>query len=535
MSNINIFVAGAKELKQERTCIKALANELSSKYQSRGIHLIAQSYEHFKDDQQVYNAFIVNEADIAIFIIDEGIGPKTQDEFFKATDSLSRDNHPEVIVFIRKHDQDTPSIKEAKDIVSARLGDKYYVEYKDLEDLKQKVKERLDKSALEKSYTIGRMKLGVFRALFFMALLVIVGGVVFWIINKQPRQSDSEPPKSVVNPENKADTSLIVFAGGGSVRNFIEDKTGNRPSKDTIIIDEYPNSINIPLPSSSAWHILTEEAEQYERNNNHKYFTVCLSARKTDKPLISDEDRAQNAQVERVEIQIGEDENTVYISKNLYNKLKQHEDLKGIKENTITCKQLISLIGKIESKEIEASIYTTTENSGTLHSYFEAIKEDPETIKDTALIHQYHVFYDHSKRRKITGENYEKDYVLLGSRYYTIGPLRNNTNCIPLVLKNSKGIIIRKPVYIYFLAFDRGVYRDNHNVFDIGNRGDKGQGKGEPILTFLQRLDLELIQDEKDRVLKNKEYEAWKRLMSSGELLDDDPISFKARIKGSIN
>ena len=55
---IKIFIAGAKELKQERNCIKVLANDLSSKYESRGMHIIAHSYEHFDDNQKSYNDYI---------------------------------------------------------------------------------------------------------------------------------------------------------------------------------------------------------------------------------------------------------------------------------------------------------------------------------------------------------------------------------------------------------------------------------------------------------------------------------------------
>ena len=161
MKSINIFVAGAKRLQQERTCINSLANKLSSKYQSRDISIIAKSFEDFKDDQNEYNIFIKETADIVIFLIDGYLGDKTKDEFITATDSLSKTQRPEVIVFMRDYGQNiTPELKDAKDFVTDKLKNRYYVEYKkgndgDLSDLKYKIQDRLlryiDKIDLETS------------------------------------------------------------------------------------------------------------------------------------------------------------------------------------------------------------------------------------------------------------------------------------------------------------------------------------------------------------------------------------------------
>ena len=74
MSELKIFIAGSKDLKLERNGIKIIANDLSSLYSSRGIHITAHSYEHFDENQDSYNRFIVNEADIVIFILDGYIG-----------------------------------------------------------------------------------------------------------------------------------------------------------------------------------------------------------------------------------------------------------------------------------------------------------------------------------------------------------------------------------------------------------------------------------------------------------------------------
>ena len=57
MKNIKIFVAGSKELIQERNCIKILANDLNSVYNSLGIIVTIYSYEQFNDKQNEYHRF----------------------------------------------------------------------------------------------------------------------------------------------------------------------------------------------------------------------------------------------------------------------------------------------------------------------------------------------------------------------------------------------------------------------------------------------------------------------------------------------
>lgn len=514
-NNINIFVAGAKELKQERTCIKALANELSSKYQSRGINIIAQSYEHFKDDQKVYNAFIENETDIAIFIIDGGLGEKTKDEFFTATDSLSRVKHPEVIVFMRKQDQETPKMEDARKIVSTRLGDKYYVEYENLEELKQKAEDRIDKAALETSYTTGKRKLGIYKTLFLISLLFIAGRAAWYIFHKPPTSIMSETPNPPLIIENKVDSSLIVFAGGGTVRNFVSVKTDNRPNGNKIDIDKYPNSINIPLPSSSAWHILKEEAEQFKRSGRQKYYTICLSAGKMDE--FSELNKPSDPKKPKiVEIRIGDDNSIVYISKDLYKKCLELNDetLKELKNGKITCKQLVTLMNKINNNELNATIYSTAKTSGTLRSYSDPIKAN---LGDSIakIIHEYKVFYDHTQLDEIN----EDDFLLLGSEYYKIPGIENK--CERLIFTNEKGDAIFKPIYLYFLAYKKDEYNINTGWEYYVGAPDKN---GEPITSFLDELGLKLNTNSQE------EQDAWKRLSSTGQLKSSDVFTFNTTI-----
>ncbi len=488
--HINIFVAGAKILTKERDCIKVLANELSSKYQSRGISIIAKSYEHFKDDQKVYNQFIENEADIAIFIIDGKLGEKTEDEFKTAIASFEKKHHPEVIVFMRDNGTLTPEIVKAQETVKARLGDNmYYVEYKDLDDLKLKAEDRIDRVAMEASYSDGMKRLGIFKTLFCLAALTLIALGIWHAYHK--------PDGPEVKVETRVDTIFpepLIFAGGGSVRNFIEDETGRNKNTDTISVERYEqyyrNSICIPLPSGSAWRILQEEVQHNnKRGNVHKFHTICLSAGKMDHSSKTKQQKMLAGDyVNRVEVNIGNDTLAVYISNDLFNEYKTQFNLK---DNEITCPQLVSIMKKIKSGDINANVYTTTQTSGTLTSYASAVKANPATKFDSSLIHQYNVFYDYTSEMDITDPS-----LFLASTYYMAKDLKNDRNrCKRLILKTGEGPIV-KPTCLYFLAYHCDK-KDNSgkSLYQIDGT----------ITDFLKEIDLKPNQSDVD---------AWERLLS---------------------
>ena len=60
METIKIFLAGAKNLQEERLKLKALANALTFKYGQEGkkVTINMSSYEDFGDRQTVYDNFI---------------------------------------------------------------------------------------------------------------------------------------------------------------------------------------------------------------------------------------------------------------------------------------------------------------------------------------------------------------------------------------------------------------------------------------------------------------------------------------------
>ena len=144
MQKIRIFVAGAKHLKNERLSMKALANDLNTRYSRNRKNVIVSmsSYENFGDDQSAYNEFIQERADLVIFIFDGYIGKKTEEEFLLACKSYKEEKHPKVLVFLKSFSERTDDINYLERVINDNT-DKYYVEYANIEDLIAKAKERI--------------------------------------------------------------------------------------------------------------------------------------------------------------------------------------------------------------------------------------------------------------------------------------------------------------------------------------------------------------------------------------------------------
>ena len=137
MKKISIFVAGAKDLELQRLKLKALVNDMNADYlkSDRMIQINVQSYENFENNnQKTYNEFIVNDADLAIFVLDGRIGEKTELEYLLATANLRKSGVPKVVVFVKKYSEVTPEIAYINGLLKANSDD-YYTTYENDHDL----------------------------------------------------------------------------------------------------------------------------------------------------------------------------------------------------------------------------------------------------------------------------------------------------------------------------------------------------------------------------------------------------------------
>ena len=150
--NINVFVAGAKVLKRERDAVISALNHITN-YSSRDYAFRVKTYEDFdrsltdEGRQKEYNDYISNDAEYAIFILDSIVGGITFEEFEVAMNAYRAKKKPEIFVysrmpsneggafsrFFRRHEQSEEVISIRKHL--SEIG-QYYIEYRDLDDLK---------------------------------------------------------------------------------------------------------------------------------------------------------------------------------------------------------------------------------------------------------------------------------------------------------------------------------------------------------------------------------------------------------------
>ncbi|MBR5333331.1 MAG: hypothetical protein IKV33_01170, partial [Alistipes sp.] len=150
--NIKVFVAGSKTLKLERDAVISALSYVSN-YSSRDYAFRVITYEHFdrslseEGRQKEYNDYIFNEAEYAIFILDNTVGGITFEEFKVARNAYLAKRKPEIFVYSRISDnQDSNSHEQPEEITAiiknlSEMGlGQYYIEYKDIDDLKNHIK-----------------------------------------------------------------------------------------------------------------------------------------------------------------------------------------------------------------------------------------------------------------------------------------------------------------------------------------------------------------------------------------------------------
>ena len=530
-NELKIFIAGAKELSEERSCIKEVANDLSS---STGTHVFAISYEQLDDKQATYNSYIKDKADIVIFVIDKTLGARTEDEFSIAANSYKNEKHPEVIVFLRKFNKEeiTPemAIERARieGLIKGKFDDgKYYIDYskdddeKDhnirLKDLKIQAEKRISRYISQhKNSDIGQInsksaqssnaivmpqtdsrlknKMNTYRIIAWMAAIALAGVLAFQMYSNNFKRSGNA---SVVIEQDT--NSLIVFAGGGSVRSLLNEKYG-----DSLDVLKYPHSINIGIASGSSWRVLSEEYQYKDYKGINKFITICLSA--SEMSNTSDFYNEHIGIMKNVivgEILIGYDTLNVLVSNDLLGRWGMKDSISI--STTVLADKIKKIIEAKPETENDVRIFTTNKTSGTLDAYqnsmsnihprinFEDLvdnnleklidtilksKEDTQEIKGN-LINEIKrrgkiccIYYDKSAGKDINlgyNANTYKPFIILGSRYYFPENL-DTTDYKKLPLVNEKGLFMRKPMYLYFLAEDKN--ENGKDYYKNENSGD---------------------------------------------------------------
>lgn len=491
MKTIKIFIAGSKDLEQERNCIKLLANDLNSIYNAKNCMVIILSFDDFNDDQKEYNNFIEQEADIAIFILDGRIGEYTQKEFLKATNSQKKENRPEVIIFLRNFTESSPEIGRIEGLIVAQLGDKYYVNYSNPDDLKAKARKRItqfidnniENPVLQKKDNISEKStynknIKLLLTSMFCIIIALTGGLC-WSLFKS--------------------SDLLIFAGGGSVRNYIAEKR-------EINTPDYPHSVYINLASGSAWALLTEEASRYQEdggNGQEHFSSICLSADDIDSTFFNEKNANMFDNARIIRYSIGRDSLVVYIHNDIL------KDKHIPKESTsISVDSLSSLIKYALSKEDDIRLFTTSKTSGTLRLYQSCFApEDSIDLEKLLDLKQSYLFYQQSKSAYIDAlkePNGNKPYIILGSQHYFPQTLEaeKEKQYQPLYVRKGESIVY-KPMNLYFV----GKYNAKDDYCTIKK----------PIIKFLKDIHAE----------KDIDRDIWRDLMNGKKKIEGGTMILK--------
>lgn len=427
MKKIHIFVAGAKDLKQQRTALKALGNDINAEYDHSGndTTLSIRTYENFGENQDEYNKFIQEKADLIIFVLEGKIGPYTEKEFFVAYQQLKQEKHPQIMVFLKEFTDQTPDILYIEGLLKGSIN-QFYVSYKNNEDLIAKAKERIKKFISQhqekkscKSFLKKYIKpIGAGMIGMFLIGCVILGQSLF----KSP---------------------ILLLTGGGSAANFIE-----RYHPDFNLRD-FDGGYYVHLPSSNAWLLLTEEVITPGEPTDRRYYPVCLSAEEaTDSCFLTV--TSKNSFIQKgsiVEVKIGYDTLSVCVKNaDVFKQMIENFD-----KRMITSSELAHIIKT--RKDIHVNVFTTSMGSGTRHTFEKLMeKEKYNLAKDTTLL-----FSEDSDLPTVNRDG--SPYLLLDSKAYCMKKLYASDvkagKAVNLTVVNEvdKSPVL-KPVYLYFMAYN---------------------------------------------------------------------------------
>lgn len=145
---LDIFIAGSTKLEAERNAIRAGISMIYNKWRTYNFAIFSYTFEDFSKSliingqQSLYDKFIKEEAEIAVFILDRKIGDKTLAEFNLAYNAFKENGHPRILVYTKENDVTTSDITEVQQLMEEI--DNYSISYTDIENLRLSFMETLN-------------------------------------------------------------------------------------------------------------------------------------------------------------------------------------------------------------------------------------------------------------------------------------------------------------------------------------------------------------------------------------------------------
>ena len=451
---ISIFIAGSKDFRQQRLSLKALANDLNAEFHDQKKNVVLQmfSYENFGDNQQDYNQFIEDAADMVIFVLEGGIGEHTRDEFRRAATKFKKEGSPKICVFLKDFQEPTLGIQSIERMLEDILGSEYYyISYSNTDDLCAKAKERIQTYV---HHIIRRRK--VFRqciaAVMLLLVLISCSGVAYYLQSIMAARKNFEP--------------MLVFVGGGSAANYMAAHYHYNVYNDSLA-----HSLYLNMPSKQGNLLMADEIfENHAKNanptKNNCFYPVFLSAsRSTESDFIDSNVSDEKDEFTKLGIIIsyylGGDSLVAYF----YYRHKKDVPKELRNSKVIQASYLQQLI----SNEKRMKIFTTRDSSGTRIAY----QKNMNNILDSIDSERKAFFYQTTEMKSLRDDTQKyKGFIMLGSGAYKANAIDtfmqdNPEYCFarPIALGDS---MLQKPIYVYLAAFRRG--DDKYTIPSVGRK-----------------------------------------------------------------
>lgn len=150
--DVNFFIAGSKELQQERDVFAGVISILQSKWKPIGLDINCYSYMNFPRDvtfeghQQQYNNFIAHHVNVAVFILSGKAGAYTMEEFDVALNSFKKTGNPKIYVYsLNNKDNSRDSVIHTKMMEEKQ----YWIEYNNIQELRLLIERDLNNYLIE--------------------------------------------------------------------------------------------------------------------------------------------------------------------------------------------------------------------------------------------------------------------------------------------------------------------------------------------------------------------------------------------------
>lgn len=479
MENINIFIAGAKDLVEARRVFKVLANNLNAEYGSKqlDVSITMRSYENFvnNNNQPTYDDYIVKESDIVIFVIEGRIGTKTEEEFKVATQSLAQSGHPKVFVFMKQYDELTPDIAYINGLMSNLLRDYYYTyrSYDHLESIaKDVLRETIDsitttriskgRQRARRSQLVSWLKMQRYAIVVLLFAIMTLGTFMF------------------VGRHRISKEQITIVVGGGSVANYVEDSL-------KLDLNGYDDLVYFHMPSMASLSILGEEIT----DPNQRLYTVVFAAERADtmdfysSVNIADVNTETDGLV--LGAYLGDDPLCAIVEDDSL--IREYVGAEDFERGRISLDALKDIL----EADSRFDIYTTSMSSGTRKRYADLLLAKGHTLGS------YKPFNETETIVPIPGY----PSVRLASGFYTSKDAKGiNTKHLKKLflydVVNGEELPLVKRMYVYFVGCGK---LHDHSPQGLKQTDETMIYVPQPILDFLQDLGVSTEQINDDNYL----------------------------------